>query len=551
DRVQLADAGAYTLQVVDSMGRTNSQTTSLTVQSTPQIGSRFTIQQVPLHGSVCLSAAVFGSEPLVFQWQCHGTNLLDDGRFSGTTTSTLCLRDAQFEDNGLYCLVAANSFGSVTSAIGQVQVAQILAWGDNSSGQLEVPLAATNILAISSRGDHNLALRADYTLLAWGDNTYGQNQVPSQATNVVAIAEGTTHSLALRADGSVVAWGNNQSGQTNVPSQATNVVAIAAGRLHSLALRADGTVVSWGDNWLGSVPASATNNVVAIAAGDVFNLALRADGTLYQWGAQQSPPATATNVVAIAAGFLEALAVRADGTLVRWGWNVSASTNLPSEVTNLVSVAAGPEHSLGLQADGRVIAWGDNFSGECDVPPLGTNAIGISAGTDHSLMLVGGTPLEPVVPQPRSVNLGEGVWLCAGMTAGTLATYQWQFNGVDLPGATNAALLLPWVHWTNAGIYRVVIRTPRGTVSGPPTALTVLRTPLRFDPAASGLQPTTQTYRLRLLGASGLGSIVIYSSTNLVDWTPAFEASPTIGPVEFNDPLSAAGSRKFYRALEK
>src|ERR1035438_2668592 len=47
-------------------------------------------------------------------------------------------------------------------------------------------------------------------VIAWGDNSFGQTNVPNNATNVVAIAAGDYHSLALRADGLLLAWGRNE-----------------------------------------------------------------------------------------------------------------------------------------------------------------------------------------------------------------------------------------------------------------------------------------------------------------------------------------------------
>ena len=54
-------------------------------------------------------------------------------------------------------------------------------------------------------------------VVAWGDNTYGQTNVPPTLTNAIAVSGGFYHSLALQADGTVVAWGFNGDGQTNVP----------------------------------------------------------------------------------------------------------------------------------------------------------------------------------------------------------------------------------------------------------------------------------------------------------------------------------------------
>jgi hypothetical protein len=86
------------------------------------------------------------------------------------------------------------------------------------------------------------------TVVAWGDNTYGQIDVPAGLANVVAISS-SYHCLALCNDGTVVAWGRNILGEAYVPFGLTNVIAIAAGHNHSLALCNDGTVVAWGDGY--------------------------------------------------------------------------------------------------------------------------------------------------------------------------------------------------------------------------------------------------------------------------------------------------------------
>ena len=84
-------------------------------------------------------------------------------------------------------------------------------------------------------------------VIAWGNNSAGQTNVPASATNVIAVAAGSSHSLALRDDGTVISWGST----TNADAAGTNVIAIAAGALHSLALHGDGTVSAWGDNSFG------------------------------------------------------------------------------------------------------------------------------------------------------------------------------------------------------------------------------------------------------------------------------------------------------------
>jgi hypothetical protein len=348
----------------------------------------------------------------------------------------------------------------------------------------------------------------------------------------------------LGPDGSVTAWGDNSFGQTSVPSSATSVVAIAAGGVHSLALRADGTVILWGGDGPTSVPTSATN-VVAIAAGRSHSLVLRADGTVVQWGGDAIPPAAATNVVAIAAGANHDLALRADGSVLAWGANYFGQATVPPGVTNVIGIAAGGDHSLALLADGTLIAWGDDAFGQSDVPVQSTNTVSFVAGYAHNLALTAsGGQLAT-----RAATLGDFIQLNALRLHGVFSHYQWQLNGIDIAGATNATLVVGNIGWTNTGTYRVTLSNALGTVVGPPTTLSVLRTPLRFDTSVSGLQGGS--FRLRLLGASGVGRLVVYASSNLVDWVPFFDNPPVTGTLDVLDLWSAGTPQRFYRAVEE
>jgi hypothetical protein len=132
------------------------------------------------------------------------------------------------------------------------QQTMILAWGDDSSGQCDVPSGLTNAVDVAGGYDnYSLALKTDSTLIAWGDNTYGETNVPAGLTNVTAFAAGFAHVLALLQNGTVVAWGANRYDQTNVPAGLTNVTSVAAGFGFSMALRNDGSIVAWGDNTYG------------------------------------------------------------------------------------------------------------------------------------------------------------------------------------------------------------------------------------------------------------------------------------------------------------
>jgi hypothetical protein len=66
--------------------------------------------------SYALSAAVYGSRPLYYQWLKNGTNQ------PGATALTLALANVTTNDTGAYQLVITNSVASVTSAVAQIKV---------------------------------------------------------------------------------------------------------------------------------------------------------------------------------------------------------------------------------------------------------------------------------------------------------------------------------------------------------------------------------------------------------------------------------------------
>jgi hypothetical protein len=84
-------------------------------------------------------------------------------------------------------------------------------------------------------------------VVAWGDNSSGQVEVPAGLPDAIAVAAGDRHSLALHDDGRVTAWGSNVtawgwgSGAGLAPSL-VGCIAIAAGGNHNLAIVKPGAV---------------------------------------------------------------------------------------------------------------------------------------------------------------------------------------------------------------------------------------------------------------------------------------------------------------------
>ncbi len=391
----------------------------------------------------------------------------------------------------------------------------VVGWGGGT-----IPVGLTNVAAIAAGYAHGLALNPDTTVTAWGtywlsDIDFGRDYVPTLVpaglSNVVAVAGGMDHSLALMADGAVVAWGTNTDGQLDVPAGLSNVAAIAAGTKHSLALRADGTVVAWGLNDSGqtNVPPGLTN-VVAVAGGGGHSLALKADGTVVGWGSdyygQTDPPGNLTNAVAIAAGPVRSLALKADGTVVMWGGNWDGSWTVPAGLSNVVALSAGDDGTLALKADGTVVGWGYNFSGESTVPKGLTNVAAIAAGGYQSLALVGGGPPFVTTALMDRVTVTAGTaYFRVEATGARPLSYQWRFNGSDIPGEANSVLCLTNAQAAQAGSYSVVVSNALGLAASRSASLAVVAVLISNSPLDQRtFVGGTATFSVAALGAAPL-----------------------------------------------
>nr|WP_281272223.1 cadherin-like beta sandwich domain-containing protein [Paenibacillus flagellatus] len=410
----------------------------------------------------------------------------------------------------------------------------VVAWGNNSNGQCNVPSGLTGAVDVVAGNGHNLALKSDGTVAAWGYNGDGQSNVPSGLTGVKAIAAGTLHSLILKSDETVVAWGHNGYGQSNVPSGLTGVAAIAAGYFHSLALKSDGTVVAWGANEPSNVPSGLTG-VVAIAAGDFHSLALKSDGTVVAWGdnlyGQSVVPSGLTGVVAIAAGYSHSLALKSDGTVVAWGYNSYGQSNVPAGLTGVVAIAAGSYHSLALKSDGTVVAWGYNNYGQSNVP-AGLNLLtSVPVSNDASLAVIENTPASGT--------------LSAADADGDPLTYSLVSQGSKGTVSIDNSITGDYTYTPNAGAAGVdtfTFKANDGTVDSNVATITVTITALSSNADLSSLTISQGT----LSPAFAAGTIAYTASVaNEVD---SLDITPTVADstatVKVNRASAASGIPK-------
>lgn len=333
-------------------------------------------------------------------------------------------------------------------------------------------------------------------VIAWGSNTYGQTNVPPDLTNAIAVAAGAFHSVALRSDGTVVAWGDNGYGQTNVPLGLSNVVAINCGRYHTVALKSDGTVSAWGGPGQVSAPAG-LSNVVAVAGSYGSSYALLTDGSIRSWPPFGTTAPGVGNVMALGANQNNQslwVGVTANGSLLNGGSSYSLPTNfvyalssggpaltyegrvssivnsqyLDMGLSNVVAICPYLSSSfLALLSDGTI------YRG----PASASNVVAIASaiGGSHYLALSGaGPPVFSTRARDYSINYGRTARFYAPATGAWPISYQWQFNGADIQGATTPMLAVSNVSSRDFGLYRVVASNPQDVVLSPAFKLSFL-----------------------------------------------------------------------------
>jgi len=171
-----------------------------------------------------------------------------------------------------------NTSGMLGDGTTETKSVPVQVTGPEGAGNL------TDVVAIAVNDSQSFAIRSDKTLWAWGNSyngelSYSDTQIttPRQVraswsdylTDVVAITTGGNHSIAMKSDGTLWAFGENNDGQLGYGTR----------------------TFSWGTAYT-SLPIQVKgpgnvgyfSDAVAVMAGDKLSLALKADGTLWAWG---------------------------------------------------------------------------------------------------------------------------------------------------------------------------------------------------------------------------------------------------------------------------
>ena len=79
----------------------------------------------------------------------------------------------------------------------------------------------------------------------------------------------------------------------------------------------------------------------------------------------------------------------------------------------------------------------------------------------------------------------------------------------------------------------------------------VCQSSFAFDTSPAGLKWTSNGLQMTLLGLTGHGPVMIYSSTDLLSWLPIYTNPPAVGSIQFLDTSATNYTGRFYRALQQ
>ena len=484
----------------------------------PSITSQPTNVTVNVGGTASFSVTAGGTAPLSYQWSFNTTNII-----LGATNATLTLTNVQLNQAGNYSVLVTNDYGS-TNSVAAVLTVNVPPCDPAPSGMVAWWQAEGN--ALDSVGTNNGSWNgtSSYTNgevnQAFNFNGASRVQVPDAVnlrfTNAMTV-EAWVYLNTFSGSGSseiVSKFGGPNTGQaaytfsvqqsTQKPYFIVNAfnggssdtilssISITTHQWFHLAGVYDGSAIKiyvngqlegtspWtqgifpGNNPLvigctlqnGSVPTSFFNGQIDEAS--LYNRALSSNeiAAIYLAGSggkcfTPSPPSITsqpTNVT-VNVGDTASFSVVAGGTAplsYQWSFNttniVLGATNATLTLTNVQLSQAG------------------NYS------VLVTNAYGSTNSVAAMLTVLAVPPTITVQPTNQTVQAGGTASFTVTAAGTPPLAYQWNFNGTNIAGATNATFTFTNVQFSQAGNYAVSVTNAYGSTNSSNAVLSVVAT---------------------------------------------------------------------------
>jgi uncharacterized delta-60 repeat protein len=566
---QLTDAGGYSVIITNSFGSVTSAVAVITVTNfPPYIVAQPAGGNYLVGSNFSLTVAAGGTAPFAYQWTTNG------GAIPGATFASYSVTNAQTNDSSAYSVVITNLAGSVTSAVAVVNVgyAPVIvqqpvsitnAVGNTNSFSCAV-FGSTPLLyqwfkdgvAIPNATNVSLALpnlqssQVGYYFVSV-TNIYGGTVSSNAALVLSGVPFGVWQGLVAYYPfsgnandatgngnngtnyGAVLA--NDRFGNANSAYQFDGATAyIDFGSPSDLAFTGDFTLAAW-CNFAGG-----TQNPRILSYGQPTGYELITDGTgstrsfdFICNGTPLSTPVSFTQNV-----WYSVVAVVQNGTAYLYVNGVLSATN------PVTKPAYAADFEIGAKAQNSSDYWG----GAIDEVRLYNRALS-SNDVAALFNLEADVPVITQQPQSQTDIFGSWATFTVAAAAQNPLTYQWQFNGANIAGATNTSLGLANLQYTNAGNYGVTVSNAWSGITSSNATLAVSQPAAQL--AATGLTRSNGAFGLSISGLTGHGTVMIYASSNLLDWKAIFTNPPQMGTLQYLDLGTTNGTQRFYRAAEQ
>ncbi len=432
-----------------------------------------------LGATASFSVGVYGATPFYYQWRFFGTNV------PGATNSVLTLSDVNTNMVGPYSVFVSNTLGSVTSAPVSLSVIE------TSSEYFRIGALLTN----------NFAALEHYQVTGYdpvsGQYARGGIGVSGSQVFVNAGAQAGRFSAVNLSGGvaltrqldalvtdlrteTVYCFGTNATGLVIANQQSVTVT-------HLIELNGV-TGASTGNALPLSRPitlAGAYGNYgffsgygrIAVAVGrQVYHIAMPS-GAVADLG---TLPSTPQHNYTFLWGYFGLVESSEAGISLVYGRSSAAMARLrvPSGVvTNFSTFSNLGFYNSSLSFSVTRSRWYFDHYGSSQFLS-GTEVVGFA---DAQFNLNSPSNLAPTVlvaPVAEQALQGGRSSFAVSAIGDGLLSYQWLFNGLEIPGAISAGLVVQNVQATNEGSYAVVITNSFGSVTTAPVALTIAGPPV-------------------------------------------------------------------------
>jgi uncharacterized repeat protein (TIGR03803 family) len=457
---------------------------SLSIIWPPEITAQ-PVNQTMIGGTTAtFTATAAGGMPLNCQWQRNGVNVTNGGRISavemtesgpgsiyGTITNILTISNVGAPDGGTYTLVASNTAGVAASS------GALLTVTPSAPVIVEQPASQTVLVGTTAQ----MAVAADGSApftYQWQENavnlTDGGN-ISGSATPTLTINGATSAN-----NGSYTVVVSNSIGSaTSAVASLQVLVAMPGGQLIQNGGFETGSFSSWTETG-NLTDCSVSSSPISVYAGK-YGALLGSPGSLGYLS--QSLPTVAGQDYLISLWLDSPDGLGPNEFMVDWnGMPVFDEVNIGAiGWTNLQFIVTATDTNTDME-----IGFRDDSSF------LGLDNVQVT-----TLAGANGPPI--IVTQPANqVALAGGAANFSVAAAGQMPLlYQWKFDTVNIPNATNSTLTLTNLTTGQAGIYSVAVSNSLGWTASSNATLMVLTgtaATITFDELSGTEQPVPSGY---------------------------------------------------------